>query len=153
MVRLKFVILQKIEETFKYQLLKYLILIVEKQGDSSLQSFFSLFLWIGQIFDFVHISGNVLYLMQFLKMIEKTLTRTVPNILIMWTGISSSPCALLMPRHCNIFIIISSVKVIGVIVALVTCDYVSVSVLLLERCALRSQESIKKMSFYLKIRD
>ena len=63
-------------------------------------------------------------LMQLLKMTERglknmyhILTRDASHSLIMRTEISSKPCALLMSRDCNIFIMLSSIKVITVILA------------------------------------
>ena len=57
-------------------------------------------------------SENVSHLIRFLKIIERCLTKAASHILILQTKISSKPCALLLLRDCNIFIMFSSVKVL-----------------------------------------
>ena len=52
------------------------------------------FLWMGHIFDFFHISRNVLWLTQFLKMIESGFTIAKPQSFNILIDISSCPWAL-----------------------------------------------------------
>ena len=52
------------------------------------------FLWMGHIFDFFHISRNVLWLTQFLKMIESGFTIAKPQSFNILIDISSRPWAL-----------------------------------------------------------
>ena len=75
----------------------------------------------GQVFNFLYISGNIPNFVQFLEMIERDLR----------DDISCRPCFLLLSRDCDIFIF-SSLKVIEVILALMTYELVSVSVLSFE---------------------
>ena len=110
--------------------------------------YFSFFLWSGQVFIFWYFWKYAKFCASFGN--DRDLTRAVSHILIMRTDISRKPCVLLLSRDCSV-LIFSSLKVNEVILALVTCDLVSVN-LLSEWFTLRSKESIKKISLYRKIR-
>ena len=69
---------------------------------------FVTFLWMGHIFDFFHISGNLLWFIQILNIIEKAFIIAKLHTLIILIDISSCPCPLLVLSD---FIILMSLSI------------------------------------------
>ena len=109
------------------------------------------FLWIGTMFDFLHIFGNIPYWIHFLKISDKGFTTSAPQICSNLLEISAWTWSLFILSDFIIFRIFSSLKLI--VESLFSVQYIIVDDKMLSftmgvHC--EAKQLLKKFAFYLK---